>query len=150
MKKSKRLLALLLSVMFIFGAVCSVPFTASAAEIELEETGAYSLRFDTLKINGQHMQVDKDYYCMFNPDAKESVPLYAVLDTEEAGYYVLYARNSQLTTGDNTVTIGIVDEKEILDHSMGLANGEESELAVRLEANTRYYVKLCYNYEQDN
>ena len=42
----------MLSVMFIFGAVCSVPFTASAAEIELEETGAYSLRFDTLKING--------------------------------------------------------------------------------------------------
>lgn len=150
MEKSKRLLALLLSVMLIMGAVCSVPFTASAKEAEIAEVGAYSLRFDTFKINGQHMQTDKDYYCMFNPDAKESEPLYAVLDTEEAGYYVLYARNSQLTTGDNKVTIGIVDEKETLDHSMSLANNEESELSVRLEAKTRYFVKLCYNYEQDN
>ncbi len=150
MKNSKRLLALLLSVMLIMGAVMSVPFTASAKEAEIAEVGAYSLRFDSFKINGQHMQVDKDYYCMFNPEAKESEPLYAVLDTEEAGYYVLYVKNSGLTTGENKVTIGIVDDKETLDQSISLANDEESELAVRLEGNTRYFVKLCYNYEQDN
>ncbi len=148
--KSKRLLALLLSVMLIMGAVMSVPFTASAKNAELSETGAYSLRFDSFKLNGQHIQLDKDYFCMYDPKAVESTPLYAVLDTDKAGYYVLYAKNCSLTTGDNTVTIGVVDEKESLDHSMGLADGEESELAVRLEANTRYYIKLCYNYEQDS
>ena len=45
MKKSKRLLALLLSVMLIVGVVFSVPFTVSAKTIELEETGASLLEF---------------------------------------------------------------------------------------------------------
>lgn len=148
MKKSKRLLALLLSVMLIIGAVMSVPFTASAKEAEIAETGAYSLRFNTLNILGGQVAVDKDYYTLFDTNATDSEPLYAVLDTEEAGYYVLYARNNNLTAGSKTLTIGIVSEDESFDHSMGLANGEESELSVRLNADTRYYIKLCYTYEE--
>lgn len=148
MKKSKRLLALLLSVMLTIGAVCSVPFTASAAEVELEETGAYSLKFDSLNLLGGEVIVDRDYYSVSDPEAVERTPVYARFDTDEAGYYVLYVKNNNMTAGEKALTIGIVDKNETLDSSMGLKNGEESELAVRLEADTRYYIKLSYTFEE--
>lgn len=62
MKKSKRLLALLLSVMLIIGTVFAVPFTASAKTVELEEVGASSLKFSETKqlLSGQVI-VGDDY-----------------------------------------------------------------------------------------
>ncbi len=147
MKKSKRLLALLLSVMLIMGAVCSVPFTANAENVLLEETGASSLKFNTLNILGGEVKADMDYYSISDPEAKADKPVYAWFDAEEAGYYVLSVTNNHMTEGNQKLTIGFADHKDKDCGTMSIADGETQELTLKVEEPTRYYIKLKYTFE---
>ncbi len=147
MKKSKRFLALLLSVMLVMGAVYSVPFTANAENVVLEETGVSSLKFNTLNILGGEVKADMDYYSISDPEAKASTPLYAWFDAEEAGYYVLSVTNNHMTEGNQKLTIGFADHKDKDCGTMTIADGETQELSIKIEEPTRYYIKLCYTFE---
>ena len=146
MKKSKRLLALLLSVMLIMGTVCSVPFTANAENVVLEETGVSSLKFNTLNILGGEVEPGKDYYSISDPEAKLTTPLYAWFDAEETGYYVLSVTNNHMTEGNQKLTIGFADHKDKDCGTMSIADGETQELSIKIEEPTRYYIKLCYEF----
>ena len=148
MKKSKRLLALLLSVMLIVGVVFSVPFTVSAKTIEIEETGVSSLKFNTLNILGGEVEAGKDYYSISDPDAKSEKPVYAWFDAEEAGYYILSVTNNHMTEGKQKLTIGFADHSDKDLGTMTVADGETQELSIKADKPDRYYIKLKYTFTE--
>lgn len=147
MKKSKRLLALLLSVMLIVGVVFSVPFTASAKTVEFEEVGASSVKFNTLNILGGQVIIGNDYYSLANPYATETIPVYAWFDTTVIGHHFLYIKNNGMTTEDVELSVSIVDFNDIELAAMTVKDGEEKELNLKVEKTGRYYIKLSYDYK---
>lgn len=148
MKKSKRLLALLLSVMLIIGTVFAVPFTASAKTVELEEVGASSLKFSETKqlLSGQVI-VGDDYYSLADPYVTAKKPVYAWFDTTVQGHYFLYIKNNGMTTEDVELSVSIIDYSDKELAAMTLKDGEEKELNLKLEKTGRYYIKLNYDYK---
>lgn len=150
MKKTKRLLALLLSLVLIMGAVFCVPFSVSAKEAEITETGASFVNLYTEKILAETIDLDTEYIASVPNGSSEENASYATFKTSEAGYYQLWAKNENMPTDDKAATVGLVDESEKLNHSFGLATGEEGSIYVKLEANTRYYVKLYNLYDNAN
>lgn len=147
MKKSKRLLALLLSVMLVMGAIFSVPFTVSAKTVELEETGATSLKFSEAILLGDEVKPGQDYYSIVDPEVRIGNPVYAWFDAEEVGHYVLYIKNNGMTTGSFKLNIAFTDSKDTELAYMTVADGEEQELSLRIEKAGRYYIRLFYDYK---
>ncbi|MBQ7386210.1 MAG: starch-binding protein [Ruminococcus sp.] len=147
MKKSKRLLALLLSVMLIMGAIFSVPFTVSAKTVELEETGATSLKFSEAILLGDEVKPGQDYYSIVDPEVRIGNPVYTWFDAEEVGHYVLYIKNNGMTTGSIKMNVAFTDNKDTELASMTVADGEEQELSLRIEKTGRYYIRLFYDYK---
>lgn len=145
MKKSKRLLALLLSVMLIVGVVFSVPFTVSAKTIELEETGASLLEFSEEILLGDKVRIDKDYYSAVDLKMRLGNPVYTRFDAEEVGQYVLYIKNNGMTAGKAKLNVAFTDQKDTEIASMTVENGEEQELSVRIEKTGLYYIRLIYD-----
>jgi len=145
--KSKRLLALLLSVMLIMGAVMSVPFTASAKTVELEETGATSLKFSEAILLGDEVKLGEDYYSIVDPEVRIGNPVYVWFDAEEVGHYVLYIKNNGMTTGSFKMNVAFTDSKDTELAYMSVADGEEQELSLRIEKTGRYYIRLFYDYK---
>lgn len=147
MKKSKRLLALLLSVMLITGTVFAVPFTASAETVELQEVGASSVKFSELNILGGQVIIGSDYYSLASPDVTAKNPVYAWFDTTVVGHHFLYIKNNGMTTEDVELSVSIVDfnDKELA--AMTVKDGEEKELNLKVEKTGRYYIKLNYDYK---
>lgn len=151
MNRPKRILALFLSLMLIIGAVSSVPFTASAKEAEVAETGDSFVNLYNEKILAETVELDTKCIASVSNGSSEKNAGFATFKTTEAGYYELWAKNETMpTTDDRAATVGIVDESEIFNHSFGLATGEEGSIYVKLEANTRYYVKLYNLYSDAN
>lgn len=148
MKKSKRLLALLLSVMLIMSAVFAVPFTVGAENVVLEETGASSLKFNTLNILGGEVVVGKDYYSVCDPEAKSDSPVYAWFDAEEAGFYVLSVTNNHMTEGNQKLFVSFADHSDKDLAVINVADGETQELSFKIEETGRYYIKLKYTFTQ--
>ncbi len=147
MKNSKRLLALLLSVMLIMGAVMSVPFTASAKNLELQEVGASSLKFSDSLFLGDEVKPGQDYYSIADPEVRTGNPVYAWFDALEVGYYVLYIKNNGMTTGSVKLNVAFTDNKDNELDYMTVADGEEQELSLRIEQAGRYYIRLFYDYK---
>lgn len=150
MKETKRLLALILSVMLLMAAVCSVPFTANAKEAEVAEIGANFINLYNEKILAETVKLDTEYIASLPNGSSEENCYYATFYTTEAGYYKLWAKNENMPTDDRVANIGIVDGSETLNYSFGFVTGEESSIFVKLEANTRYYVKLYNLYDDVN
>ncbi len=147
MKKSKRLLALLLSVMLIVGVVFSVPFTVSAKTVELEETGASSLKFSEAILLGDEVKPGQDYYSIVDPEVRIGNPVYTWFDAEEVGHYVLYIKNNGMTTGSYKMNVAFTDINDTELEYMTVADGEEQELHLRIEKTGRYYIRLFYDYK---
>ena len=145
MKKTKRLLALLLSVMLVMTAFMSVPFTASAKTVDLEEVGASSLKFSALSILGGELIVGDDYYSLANPEVTAKNPVYARFYTDVVGHHILYVKNNGMTTEDVVLSVSLVDPSDKELAAMTLKDGEEKELDMRVEKAGSYYIKLIYD-----
>ncbi|MBR3987879.1 MAG: dockerin type I repeat-containing protein [Clostridia bacterium] len=142
MKKSKRLLALLLSVMLILGTVGAVPFTASAKEAELSEISANFVNLYEEKTLAETVKLDTEYIASVPNGTSEDKAVYATFKTAEAGYYEIWAKNENIPSETGLTNVNIVDETDEGVFGISMATGTDNSDVSRLKADTRYYVKL--------
>ncbi len=138
MKKTKRLLALLMSVLFVLSAAFSLPLTVSAEdEVEASVISLNEDYYDTLTAVGT--EGSKDYLCFST--------------ISEDAYYYINAKNIDITThswsSDLYLYFDILNGAgERLDR-IKLNKDSEGTVSLKLEPDTIYFMEVYNKYGQD-
>ena len=146
MKITKKILALLLSVIISLSAVCSVPFTVAAKEVELTEAGDSFISLGQSKYSAAAVDTDVKYMASMFAGSDQSGAMYGKFTTGDAdAYYVLTAKCESGSNGNDEAVIEIIDNEDSVVSSVALTVGNEGKAEARLTANTEYYIRAYYS-----
>lgn len=146
MKITKRIMALILSVIISLSAVCSVPFTVSAKELEIAQAGDSFLTLNTSKYSGSKAEPDVKYMASVPSGTSEGFPVYArFLTGNEEAYYEFTVKSESASQETDELNVEIVDDDDKVFLSVVLTAGSEEVMAVKLPAITDCYIKVYYN-----
>lgn len=146
MKITKRILALILSVIISLSVVCSVPFTAAAKEVELSEAGDSFITLAESKILAPAVVENIKYMSSVPNSTVEHGAMYGKFTTGDSdAYYVLSAKCESAAQPQDEAVLEIIDEDDTVLSSVSVTAGNEGSAEARLAAKTEYYIRAYYS-----
>lgn len=137
----KKFLSLLMSICLVLGAALSVPFSAGAAESEINQTAT-------------EISLEEDFYgSITKPGTEGSVAHLKFTTIDKDAYYTISAKNINIET--HTWSSDVEVQTEILNANdekldrLYLTEGQEKSATLKLQPNTTYYIKVYNNYLGD-